>query len=68
MVLLTVGINLASNDAPFTDALPFIGLTTLIAALPILGYLLVRRRAEVAMPKVRDWMTPTAGSSTSSST
>jgi hypothetical protein len=31
-------------------------LTVLIAALPILAYLLFRRRAEAAMPKVRDWM------------
>jgi hypothetical protein len=56
MVLLTVGVNLASNDLPFTDSLPLIGLTTLIAALPVLSYVLFRRRAEVAMPKVRDWM------------
>jgi hypothetical protein len=55
-ILLTVGVNLASNDVPFTHALPLIGLTTLIAALPVLSYLLFRRRAEVAMPKVRDWM------------
>lgn len=27
-----------------------------IAALPLLAYLLFRRRAEEAMPKVRDWM------------
>jgi hypothetical protein len=30
--------------------------TILIAALPLLSYLLFRRRAERAMPKVRDWM------------
>jgi hypothetical protein len=28
----------------------------LIAALPLLGYLLFHRRARTAMPKVRDWM------------
>jgi hypothetical protein len=28
----------------------------LIAALPILSYLLVRNRGKTAMPKVRDWM------------
>jgi hypothetical protein len=57
MVLLTVGTNLVQHDAPYTDALPFIGLTILIAALPFLSYLLFRRRAITAMPKVRDWMT-----------
>jgi hypothetical protein len=35
---------------------PFIAATVLIAALPLLTYLLFRRRAELAMPKVRDWM------------
>jgi hypothetical protein len=55
-VMLTVGTNLAQNESAFTAALPFIGLTVLIAALPILAYLLFRRRAEAAMPKVRDWM------------
>ncbi|MFF4229028.1 GAP family protein [Streptomyces sp. NPDC001820] len=32
------------------------GLTVLIAALPLLGRLLFGRRAERAMPKVREWM------------
>jgi len=56
VVLLTVGANLEQNGNSVIDALPFIGLTVLIAALPLLGYLLFRRRAAQAMPKVRDWM------------
>ena len=36
--------------------MPFIVATILIAALPVLSYLLFHRRAERAMPKVRDWM------------
>jgi hypothetical protein len=56
VVLLTVGMNLEQSNSPYTEALPFIGLTLLIAALPLLGYLLFRRRAVQAMPKVRDWM------------
>ena len=56
VVLLTVGANLEQNGDSVIDALPFIGLTVLIAALPLLGYLLFRRRAIQAMPKVRDWM------------
>jgi Sap, sulfolipid-1-addressing protein len=55
-VLLTVGVNLEDNGSSVVDALPFIGLTVLIAALPFLAYLLFRRRAITAMPKVRDWM------------
>jgi len=56
VILLTVGTNLAQNNAPLLSALPFITLTILIAALPVLFYLLFRRRAQRAMPKVRDWM------------
>ena len=56
IVLLTVGTNLAHSNSSLVDALPFILATTLIAALPLLGYLLFRRRAVTAMPKVRDWM------------
>jgi hypothetical protein len=55
-IMFTVGMNLEQNGGSYVDALPFIGLTTLVAALPLLGYLLFRRRAAAAMPKVRDWM------------
>ena len=56
LVLLTVGVNLEQSGSSLVDALPFIAATTLIAALPLLGYLLFGRRAREAMPKVRDWM------------
>jgi hypothetical protein len=56
LIMLTVGVNLAQTDSPLTVAIPFIALTVFIAALPLLGYLLFRQRAEAAMPKVRDWM------------
>ena len=36
--------------------MPFIAATILIAALPVLAFLLFRRRAQRVMPKVRDWM------------
>jgi hypothetical protein len=35
---------------------PFIAATVLVGALPLLAYLVFRRRAEAAMPKVREWM------------
>jgi hypothetical protein len=54
--MATVGTNLQHNDKALLDALPFWGLTLLIAGLPILSYLLLGRRATSAMPKVRDWM------------
>jgi hypothetical protein len=56
IILLTVGVNLAQNNASLLAALPFIAATFLIAALPLLVYLLFRRRAQEAMPKVREWM------------
>lgn len=56
VILLTTGINLESNDLPFSEAIPLLALTVLIAALPLLGYTTFRRRAVVTMPKVRDWM------------
>jgi hypothetical protein len=55
-ILVTVGINLAQQNASLVGAVPFVAATILIAALPVLSYLLFRRRAERAMPKVRDWM------------
>jgi hypothetical protein len=53
---VTVGVNLAQNNASLLEAVPFIAATILIAALPVLSYLLFRHRADRAMPKVRDWM------------
>jgi hypothetical protein len=56
IILVTVGMNLAHNGASLLAAVPFVAATIFIAALPALGYLLFRRRAQRAMPKVREWM------------
>src|SRR5215204_2741 len=56
IILVTVGVNLAQNNASPLAALPFIALTIFIAALPVLFYLLFHRRAQHLMPKVREWM------------
>src|SRR5215203_2354326 len=56
VVLITVGVNLAQQNVGLVAALPFIGATILIAALPVLSYVLFRHRAQRLMPKVRDWM------------
>ena len=56
VVLFTVAVNIRHNDAGFAAALPFIGATILIAALPLLVYLPLRRQAQRFMPKVRNWM------------
>jgi hypothetical protein len=56
IVQLTVGVNLEHNDLGLVAALPFIAATTLIAALPLLLYLLFRSRAQRLMPQMREWM------------
>jgi hypothetical protein len=40
IIMLTVGVNLAHNHASLGAALPFIAATALVAALPVLAYLL----------------------------
>ncbi len=55
-IMLTVAANLEQNANSLLDAVPFVLLTTLVAGLPLLIYLLFHRRAAEAMPKVRDWM------------
>ncbi|GAA1878952.1 GAP family protein [Streptantibioticus ferralitis] len=57
VIMLTVGANLASRRADFGSAIPFLAATALIAALPLLIYLLFRPLAAKAMPKVRDSLT-----------
>ena len=56
VILITVGVNLAQSGSNLLAAVPFVAATIVIAALPVLSYLLFRHRAERAMPKVRDWM------------
>jgi hypothetical protein len=56
VVMLAVGAHLEQNGANLTAALPFVAATVLIAALPLLALLLLRRRAERAMPLIREWI------------
>ena len=56
IIMLTVGVNLVQINGGLIAALPFIVATVLVAALPLLLFLLFHRRAQRLMPKVRDWM------------
>jgi hypothetical protein len=59
IVMVTVGLHLASHGSVPADilaALPFLAVVVLIAAAPLLAFIIFHRRAKVAMPKVRDWM------------
>ncbi|ELY49594.1 GAP family protein [Natronorubrum sulfidifaciens] len=53
---VAVGSYLAANEAPLTDAIPFILLTLLVLALPSLTLIAFGDRAETFLPKARDWM------------
>ncbi|SFR92774.1 Sap, sulfolipid-1-addressing protein [Halomicrobium zhouii] len=53
---ISVGTFLAANADPVTDAAGFVSLTLFMLALPSLGVLVLGRRAELVLPKIRDWM------------
>jgi Sap, sulfolipid-1-addressing protein len=56
IAMLTVAANLQQNGLRLVAALPFIAATLVVAALPLLFYLLFHRRAQRLMPRVREWM------------
>ena len=57
---VAVGSYLSANDLPLTDAAGFVALTLLFLALPALVLLAFGDRAEVFLPKARDWMNENA--------
>lgn len=56
LIMFTVGLHLEGKDLPFTAALPFLGLTTLLAGLPLLALLVLGKRANSAVAVFRAWM------------
>lgn len=54
--MAAVGAYLASQDAPWWYSLGFVGLTVLIAGLPLILLLLLGDRAEQLLPRIRNWM------------
>jgi hypothetical protein len=54
--MITVGAYLARHGDPWWHSLPFLLLTLLLAGLPLLILLLLGKRAQVLLPKLRDWM------------
>jgi Sap, sulfolipid-1-addressing protein len=51
-----VGSYLSNHGDPWWHLLPFVLLTLLLLALPTILILIFGRRAQVFLPKVRDWM------------
>jgi Sap, sulfolipid-1-addressing protein len=52
----SVGAYLSAGGDPWWYFIPFLALTVLLLALPALLLLIIGRRAEEFLPKVRDWM------------
>lgn len=53
---VTVGAFLARHADPWWHGFGFIGLTMLLAGTPLLILLLLGKRADTLLPKMRDWM------------
>jgi Sap, sulfolipid-1-addressing protein len=56
----TAGLYVGRHDDAWWHLLPFIGLTLLFLAAPSTGVVLLGRRAEAVLPKIRDWMNDNA--------
>jgi hypothetical protein len=56
LTAITVGLYVGRHGESWWHVLPFVVLTLLILALPALGVALLGRRADVVLPKVREWM------------
>ena len=56
IAMVTVGAYLARHGDPWWYSVPFLLLTLLLAGLPLLILLLLGRRAQALLPRMRDWM------------
>jgi threonine/homoserine/homoserine lactone efflux protein len=54
---VSVGSYISAHDEPWWHYVGFLGVTLLFLGLPALLVLILGKRAEVLLPKVRDWMT-----------
>ena len=57
ITMFTVGASLTRHGQPWWHSLPFVLVTLVLVGLPLIDLLLLGKRAEVLLPKVRDWMT-----------
>ena len=64
---IVIGTHLANHSDPWWHALPFVFLTLFLLGLPALMASALGQRAETVLPKIRDWMNKTRGSSARSS-
>jgi hypothetical protein len=57
VTMFSVGASLTRHGQPWWHSLPFVLVTLLLVGLPLIDLLLLGKRAEVLLPRVRDWMT-----------
>jgi hypothetical protein len=57
LTMFTVGGYLSAHGESLTSAIPFFVLTGLFVGTPLIVLLAMGGRAQVALPKLRDWMT-----------
>lgn len=53
---ITAGLHVARHGDAWWQCLPFVAMTLLLLSLPALGVVVLGRRAETALPAIRDWM------------
>jgi len=53
---ISVGLYVARHGESWWHCLPFVALTLLLLALPVITVVLMGRRAKAVLPRVRDWM------------
>jgi len=53
---VTVGLHVARHDDPWWQCLPFVALTLLLLSAPAIGVVLLGKRSQLVLPKIRDWM------------
>jgi hypothetical protein len=53
---VTAGLHVGHKEDPWWQILPFVGMTMLLLGFPAILVLLLGRRANAVLPKVRDWM------------
>ena len=56
LTMMTVGGYLSAHNESLVKALPFVLLTALLVGSPLLVLLIMGKRAEATLPRMRDWM------------
>ena len=57
---VVVGLHVARHGGAWWQCLLFVALTLLLLGIPLIGVLVLGQRADVVLPKIRDWMNDNA--------